>query len=238
MPFLLGILLLSVSSHPIKSAQASQNYVLIFFSDMNLNPPPILYTRGKDASLTTTGVFKISSLEDFTQMSVHLHYDIGYNMIGATFIIFIKVNGKTLVNHLETPSIQGPSQEYDTTVGIGLLKEGSNTIEITLLIKGISSDFQEASLTLLTDSYFYISSEKYSPFLVTTDISEYLTQLRAAQINMWQRIDDMNHTLTQMQTKLQSIQKQSKSLAGTDSIIIILLLGNLSLLIYLIAKKR
>ena len=239
LPFLLGILLLSVFSHPIKSAQASQNYVLIFFSDMNLDPAPVLYTKGEDATITSTGYFRIDNLKNFTQMNVHLHYNIRYNMIGATFIIFIKVNGKTLVNHLETPSTQGPTQEYDTTVGVGLLKEGTNTIEVTLIIKGIISVFQEASLTLLTDSYFYISSEEYSPpFLVTTDISEYLTKLRIEQINMRQRIEDMNSTLTQIETQLQNVQDQTKTLNSINGLMFLLLIINLSLLVYLIAKRR
>ena len=136
--FLLVILPLSVFSYPTKSTQASQNYVLIFFSDMNLDPAPVLYTKGEDSVITSTGYFRIDDLKNFTQINVHLHYDIRYNMVGATFVIIIKVNGKTLVNYLETPSSYGPTQEYDTTVGVGLLKEGTNTIEVTLIIKGLS----------------------------------------------------------------------------------------------------
>jgi len=237
--FLLMILLLSVFSYPTKGAQASQNYVLIFFSDMNLDPAPVLYTKGEDATITSTGYFRIDNLKNFNQINVHLHYDIRYNMVGATFIIIIKVNGNTLVNYLETPSSYGPTQEYDTAVGVGLLKEGINTIEVTLIIKGIASVFQESSLTLLTDSYFYISSEEYSPrFVVTTDISEYLTKLRIEQINMRQRIEEMNSTLTQVETQLQNVQNQTKTLNSINGLMFLLLIINLSLLVYLIAKRR
>jgi len=225
-PFLLMILLLSIFSYPTKGAQAPQNYVLIFFSDMNLDPAPVLYTKGEDATITSTGYFRIDNLKNFNQINVHLHYDIRYNMVGATFIIIIKVN-------------YGPTQEYDTAVGVGLLKEGINTIEVTLIIKGIASVFQESSLTLLTDSYFYISSEEYSPrFVVTTDISEYLTKLRIEQINMRQRIEEMNSTLTQVETQLQNVQNQTKTLNSINGLMFLLLIINLSLLVYLIAKRR
>ena len=234
MPLLLGILLLSVSPHPIKSAQASQNYVLIFFSDMNLDPAPVLYTKGKDATITSTGYFRIDDLKNFTQLTVHLNFETLPNVY-PTYIVIINLNDKTLVNHVYS----GPLKDYEITVGVGLLKKGINNIEIILMIRGITAWYTEAYLALLTNSYLYISSEKYSPpFVVTTDISEYLTRLRIEQINMRQRIEDMNSTLTQMQTQLQKVQDQTKTLNNTNGVMFLLLIINLSLLVYLIIKKR
>lgn len=231
---LLGVLLLSVFPHSIQSAQTSQNYVLIFFSDMNLDPAPVLYTKGKDATITSTGYFRIDDLKNFTQMTVHLNFETPSNVY-PTYIVIINLNGKTLVNHI----CSRPLKDYEITVGTVLLKKGINNIEIILMIRGVTTWYEEAYLALLTSSYFYISNEKYSPpFVVTTDISEYLTRLRIEQINIRQKIEDMNSTLTQMQTQLQKVQSQNKTQSGISGLMFLLLIINLSLLVYLITKMR
>ena len=230
----LGMLLLSVSSHSIQSIQESQNYVLIFFSDMNLDPAPVLYTKGKDATITSTGHFRIDNLKNFTQMTVHSNFETSPNVY-PTYIVIINLNGKTLVNHI----CSRPLKDYEITVGTDLLKKGINDVEIILMIRGITAWYTETYLALLTSNYLYISNEKYSPpFVVTTDISEYLTRLRIEQISMRQRIEDMNSTLTQMQTQLQKVQSQIKTQSGISGLTFLLLIINLSLLVYLTTKMR
>ena len=109
-----------------KAPKNPQNYVLIFFSDMNLDPAPVLYTKGKDAIITSTSHFRTDDLKNFTQMTVHLNFETSPNVY-PTYIVIINLNGKTLVNHI----CSRPLKDYEITVGTDLLKKGINDVDHT-----------------------------------------------------------------------------------------------------------
>jgi len=201
---LIAVFLTAFAVSPfVYALEQGEGYILIFFSDMGFDPPLAIIARS-DGTFTSTGSFEISDLSDFTQVSLHIHYYTSSGF-GAHVNYAIKVNGKTLYsNFMEFSSFK--QWHWDNaTVGSQLLKVGANTIEVTFTISGVTEG-DYAEIMIGTDSFLYISNEQYSPpFLVTTDISEYLTQLRQEQISMKETLQTQQQQLTELSNKIDSI---------------------------------
>ena len=235
---LIAIFLTAFAVSPFAYAlEQGEGYILIFFSDMGFNQPLLLTTYSENANLTSTGSFQISELSNFTQISVNIHHKMEWEGLGITFTYTIKINGKLLTNNAYTTSGYSLPEWSNITVGSNLLKEGTNMIEITMAIENVQYGTQ--TFVIYADSFLYISNNRYSPpFLVTTDISEYLTQLRQEQISLketlqtqQQIIDSQQQQLTELSNKIDSI---TYLLITTLIIVIISILLN----VYLYIKRH
>jgi len=221
-----------------------QNYILIFFSDMSLSPAPTLYTEEGGVYLISRGSFYLPNLNNMTQVNLHIHYK-GENYLDTPFwhsncFYNITINGKVFFSD----SVPDDGVEYwkNVTLGTEVLKEGENMIEITLYI-GKSSSYG-SSLIIYTDSYLYISEPGAPPpFLVTTDIQDYLAQLRAEQIHLRQTLEDQENIISQLSNQVESLQNQVIILQNQLSQMTYILIGvtsilmvNLAVTIYLVKK--
>ncbi len=193
----------ALSTQAAKAEEAQP--ILIWFSDMNLTPAPTLFSYAEHDSLVSSGVFTIDSLDGLTQAILCIHYKTSSWADGYRYTIVI--NGAAYFS--DTPS-EGYEGWMNVTLGIEALREGENTIEITLEEWGADVWGWGAKLVIYLDSFMYITSEAYAPpFRVTYDISGYLTQLRTEQINL-------RHAIEDLQTQIASLANQTEAL--TDNV--------------------
>ena len=216
--------------------EQGEGYVLIFFSDMGFDPPLTVLTMS-DGRFTSTGSFEISDLSSFTQVSVHIHY-FTQSFFGALVNYTIKVNGKTLYNNFMEFSSFRQWHWHNATVGSQLLRAGTNSIEVTFAVTGVrEGDYVE--LVIATDSFLYISSNQYSPpFLITTDISEYLTQLRQAQISMKETLETQRQTIDSQQQQLTELSNKIDSITYLLITVLAITIISIILNIHLYRKRQ
>jgi len=219
--------------------EQGEGYVLIFFSDMGFDQPLLLTTYDEDVELTATGSFQLSDVSKFTQIRVNIHHEMGWFGLGITFAYSIKINGKLLVNNVYTTSGYGLPEWSNITVGSNLLKEGTNVIEVTMAIKNVPLTLGSQTFVIYSDSFLFISNGQYSPpFLVTTDISEYLTQLRQAQISMKETLETQRQTIDSQQQQLTELSNKIDSMTYLLITALAITIISITLNIHLYRKRQ